>query len=138
MRPTRRLSVLAAALLTSGVAHAAPVVTSGTFTLAIEGLAPITIPTSGTISVTGSTTIVPAGYVSLPTRVTVPVTSTTWPTSLEISRLSNLTGTFRSGGAGGLGETCPTGVSAACVTAGGVGGAMAMTGTVFLFPRDLW
>jgi hypothetical protein len=121
----------AGSLLVGGAAQAGPVVTSGSISLSIQGLAPISIPTSGTITVSGSSTIVPAGYVNLPATLTIPVSATTAISQLKVTSLSNLTGTFFAGGATAEGP-CPVGVSAACVTQGGVGGQMALTGTIFV------
>jgi hypothetical protein len=124
----------AGSLLVGGAAQAGPVVTTGSLSLSIQGLAPIAIPTSGTITVTGSSTIVPAGYVNLPATLTIPVTATTAISQLKVTKLGNLTGTFRSGGAlvDFPGETCPVSASNACVTGGGVGGTMPLTGTIFV------
>ncbi|MGH0037556.1 MAG: PEP-CTERM sorting domain-containing protein [Myxococcota bacterium] len=116
-------------MLAATSASAAPVVTTGSFTLEIQGLAPIGFATAGTVSVSGSTVVVPAGYV-VGAPLTVPVTASTAIAQIKLVNLTNLTGTFSPGGAGGIGETCPPAAGQACVTAGGIGGTMALTGIV--------
>jgi len=122
----------AGSLLVGGAAQAAPTATTYVFGLSIEGLAPITIGGSGTVSVGASTTIIPAGFVNLGAAITIPVSATTAIAQIKATKLSNLTGTFSAGGAGGLGETCPAAAGEACVANTGVGGQMALTGTVFV------
>jgi hypothetical protein len=132
----RKLSgILAAvAMLAATSASAGLVPTTGSLSLSLQGLAPIVINTSGTVSVSGSTVVVPAGYVALGTTLVIPVTASTAIAQLKVSKLSNLTGVFSPGKAlaDAPGETCPAASGQACVTGGGIGGAMALTGTIFV------
>jgi hypothetical protein len=135
-------AILAAgALLTGGTAQAAPVVTTAILGVAIQGLAPLTVTSVGTVDVTGSTVTVPAGLVTLTSTIVVPVTGTTAINTLSIKVLSNLAGTFSVGGVTAAlpGEVCPGGgpvanasSGAACNVGGGIGGSMILTGTIFV------
>lgn len=118
--------------LGAAAAEAVPVASTATLTVRIPGSDPFDIVGSGTVDVIGSTIVVPAGMVSLSTSVVVPVTSSTAIASISASHLSNLTGTFSLGGAALAGETCPPAPDSACVNGGGLGGVMALTGTVFV------
>jgi len=130
-------AILAAgALLTSGTAQAAPVVTNAILGVSIQGLAPLTIGGAGTVDVTGSTVTVPAGLVTLGSTIVVPVTGTTAIVSLSVSTLSNLAGVFSPGGVSGS-EVCGSATPVAngssgiaCNSGLGVGGAMTLTGTI--------
>lgn len=73
-----------------------------------------------------------AGLVVLTSPAVVPVTGTTALQHLSASQLSNLSGTFSLGGGALPGETCPPGVGEACVGGDRLGGAMGLTGTMFL------
>ena len=131
----KKLFVLMAAgsLLVGGTAQAVPVFTTATLSLSISGLAPITIPGGGTISIVGSTTFVPVGLIALGATLIIPVTATTAIAQLKVTSLLNGAGTFRAGGAFSQAappETCPTGAAMACVTGGGVGGTMSLIGTI--------
>ena len=133
-------AILAAgALVMGGTAQAAPVATNAILGVAIQGLAPLTVGGSGSIDVTGTTVTVPAGLVTLGSAIIVPVTASTAIDTLSISKLTNLSGTFSIGGVTNqLGsEVCPGGGpaangsgGAACNTGGGLGGVMALTGTI--------
>jgi len=132
------LAILGAAALLGTVhpAQAAVVFTNAIVGVAIQGLAPITVGGSGTISVVGSTIFVPAGLVTLGTKITVPTTGTSAITSLTLVKLTNLAATFRFGGVTtqAPGEVCPgTGnhpLGFGCNVGGGLGGVMALTGTI--------
>jgi hypothetical protein len=75
--------------------------------------------------------------VSRATTVVVPVTATTTLQALTFVGLSNQSGTFSIGGltAQAPGEVCPGGPATgeACHAGGGVGGTMALTGTMYLY-----
>jgi len=92
----RGLAVLAAValVLVAGVARAAPVVATGTLGFRIPGFGSLTVAGSGTLDVTGSTVTVPAGFITLPLTVLIPVTGTTAIDGLSFSGLGNLFGTF--------------------------------------------
>lgn len=132
----RKLFAIMAAgsLLVSGAATAAPVPTGIILGVSIQGLAPITLAGTTTVSVTGSTVTIGAGAITLPAPLVVPVTGTTAINSLTAKVLSNLAGTFSAGGvtAQGAGELCGAGPGAgqACNVGGGVGGIMGLTGAI--------
>jgi hypothetical protein len=141
MRKLFAILVAGSLLTMGGVAQAAPVPTTATLGVAIQGLAPLTVAGSGTVTVSGNTVIVPAGLVSLVGTIVVPVTGSTAINTLSIMTLSNLSGTFSLGGVTAqLGsEVCGSANPAAngssgigCNTGGGIGGVMALTGTVFV------
>jgi len=133
-------AILAAgALLMAGTAQAAPVATGATLGVAIQGLAPLTVAGAGNVDVTGNTVTVPAGLVSLGSAITVPVTGSSAVTSLTLTKLSNQAGTFSLGGVTAQlpSEICPSATppsnssgGAACNLGGGVGGVMALAGTI--------
>jgi len=129
------------ALLTGGTAQAATVATNAVLGVSIQGLAPLTVAGSGNVDVTGSTVTVPAGLVSLGFTIVVPVTGTTAINTLSIMTLSNLSGTFSVGGVTNQlpSEVCTSATplangsgGSACNTGGGIGGSMALTGTIFV------
>jgi hypothetical protein len=125
----------AGSLLVSGAASAAPVATPITLAVAIQGLAPITLAGSTTVSVTGNTVFIGAGAVALTGKVVVPVTGTTAVASITATKLSNLSGTFSLSGVSNQtpSEVCPGGgpaAGAACNAGGGIGGVMGLTGTL--------
>jgi hypothetical protein len=132
----RKLFAILAAgsLLVSGAAQAAPVATSASLSVAIQGLAPIALVGGGVVSVTGSTVVVPAGLVSQVGSLTIAVTATSAVNSLVATGISNLAGTFSLGGvmAQAPGEVCGLGPAngTACNVGGGVGGVMALGGTI--------
>jgi len=140
MRRSTLAIVAAVAALSSSGAQAAPVVTNAILGISIQGLAAVTVGGVGTVDVTGSTVTVPAGLVTLGATLVVPVTGTTAVTSLTwLDGLANLGGVFSSGGVS-AGEICTGAAPAAngsggvaCNVGGGVGGAMALTGTFELF-----
>lgn len=132
MRMPFAILVAATFILIGTSAGAAPA-TTASLRLEIQGLAAVTVTGIGTISVQpSSTTFVPAGLLQVISPITVPVTSTTTVAQLRVTKLSNLSGTFRTGGAlsQAPGETCPPAPRQACVTGGGRGGVMALTGTI--------
>ena len=98
MRKLFAVLVAGSMLTLGGVAQAAPVATSAVLGVAIQGLAPLTVGGAGTVSVTGSTVIVPAGIAALVGTIIVPVTGSTAIDTLSIMTLSNLSGTFSLGG----------------------------------------
>jgi len=125
----------AGALLVSGTAQAAPVATTASLSVAIQGLAPIALFGGGSVSVSGTTVIVPAGLISQVGSLTIAVTGTTAVNSLIATGIGNLGATFSMGGvtAQAAGEVCPGGGPAAqdaCNVGGGVGGVMALTGVI--------
>lgn len=130
--------LLACGLLLSSAAHAAPRTTGAVLGVSIQGLAPLSnTGPGGTIDVTGTTVTVPAGIVALAGPLTVPVTGASAVQSLVITKLSNLSATFSLGGvtAQSPAEVCPGGgpaLDVACNAGAGIGGAMALTGTVFV------
>jgi len=136
MRATfRLLVVLAAAGSLAAPATAAPVATSASLSVSIQGLAPISLIGGGFVSVSGFTLIVPAGLVTQIGSLTIPVTGTTAVNSLVATGIANLGATFSLGGvtAQAPGEVCPGGGPAAgqaCNAGGGVGGVMALTGVI--------
>ncbi len=117
-----------------GPAAAAPVTTHATLRIAIQGLAPITLFGSGTVSVTGSQVVVPAGLVAQVGTLIIPVCGTTAVSSIVATGIGNLAGTFSPGGvtAQAPGELCGSGpaVGRACNVGGGIGGVMGLTGVV--------
>lgn len=145
MRRFTGIVAASALLLFSGAAMAAPVETGVTLQVEIQGLAPIEVNGTGTIDVSGedgSTITVPAGIVSLNEQVIIPVTASTSVNSLTVTKLSNLGGTFSAFGVTNqyAAEICPTagpGPKEACNSGGGIGGVMALTGTVFIHLNPL-
>ena len=139
-------AILAAGSLLAfgGTAQAAPVSVGATLSLEIVGLAPITIGGAGVITVSGGTVIVPAGLVTLTSKITVPVTGTSAITSLRLlTGVANVAATFRPGGVTSQApnEVCvgtATGGPGAnalgfgCNTGGGLGGVMGITGTILV------
>jgi hypothetical protein len=125
----------AGALLMSGTASAAPVATGAALSVAIQGLAPITLLGGGVVDVTGYTVTVPAGVVSQIGSLTIAVTATSAVNSLVATGITNLSAVFSLGGitAQAPGEVCPGGgpaAGAACNVGGGVGGVMALGGVI--------
>ena len=121
------------ALLVSGQAQAVP--TNAALSVSIQGLAPISLVGAGSVTVIGSTVIVPAGLISQVGSLTIAVTGTTAVNSLIATGIGNLGATFSMGGvtAQAAGEVCPGGGPAAqdaCNVGGGVGGVMALTGVI--------
>jgi hypothetical protein len=121
------------ALFTSGTASAVP--TGAALSVAIQGLAPITLLGGGSVGVSGSTVTVPAGLVSQVGSLTIAVTATTAVNSLVATGITNLSAVFSLGGVTGQApaEVCPGGgpaAGAACNVGGGVGGVMALGGTI--------
>jgi len=130
-------AILAAgALLVSGTAQAVPVATgSASLSVAIQGLAPITlVGPGGLVDVTGTTVTVPAGIVSQVGSLTIAVTATSAVNSLVAVGITNLSGTFSLGGVTGqaAGEVCGAGPAngTACNVGGGIGGVMALGGVI--------
>jgi len=128
-----------APLAFAGRASAAPVFTNAVLGVSIQGLAPLTVAGSGFVDVTGTTLTVPAGLVSLGFTIIVPVTGTTAINTLQVSKLSNLAGTFSAGGVTAQlpSEVCTSATpfangsgGSACNVGGGLGGTMALTGTI--------
>jgi len=141
MRKLFAILVAGSMLTLGGVAQAAPVATGVTLGVAIQGLAPLTIGGFGNVDVTGSTVTVPAGLAFLVGTIVVPVTGSTSINTLSIMTLSNLSGTFSLGGVTAQlpAEVCPSltppangSSGVACNVGGGFGGAMALTGTIFV------
>ncbi len=141
MRKLLAILVAGSMLTLGGVAQAAPVATGAVLGVAIQGLAPLTIAGGGMVDVTGSTVTVPAGLAALVGTIIVPVTGSTSINTLSIMTLSNLSGTFSLGGVTAQlpAEVCPSATppangstGAACNMGGGIGGAMALTGTIFV------
>jgi hypothetical protein len=127
------LPALAAVLLASAPAAAAPISYSGTLTVEIVGVGAVPIPAAGSIDVSGSTYQISAGLVSHGTPITVPVTSTTSIDSLRAVGISNLAASLAAGGATTqiAGEVCATPAAGeACVAGGGIGGPMGITGVL--------
>ncbi len=128
------LLALALALGLAAPAGAAPMVWNANLTLgmAIQGIAPITISSPGTVSVDlpGQTLSVGAGAVVYATPIVVPVTSTSAIQSVTIPSIQNLTGSFFLGGGAVPGESCPPGLREACVAGTGIGGQMGIDATV--------
>jgi hypothetical protein len=136
----RLLPILAAgALLAATSATAAPVATQATLSVSIEGIATITVSSSGTVEVSGSTVSIPAGLVALTTPYVIPVTASTAIQQIRGSFLGHLSGTFAPGGISTQlpPEIC-TGAAPgeACNAGTGVGGAMALTGTILVTILD--
>ncbi len=130
-----RLLASIAALGFAGPALAAPVQTNVILGINLQGIAPLTISGATTVSVSGSSVAIPAGAVSLPFDLILPVTSTTAIASITVMTLSNQAGTFSAGGvtAQAPGEVCPgggPGWGVACNQGGGVGGVMGINGFV--------
>lgn len=127
--------VLSHALLSivfAGTATAAPIGMTGTLTIDF-GLAAITLSGSGTVDSTGGSLSVPAGFFLQAGPVIVPVTAVTAVASLSAAGISNLSGTFASGGVTSQipSEVCSSpGPSEACVSGGGIGGQLALAGTI--------
>lgn len=138
LRLLRASAFVSCLLALPTVAHAVPVPTGSILGIAIQGLAPLTTSgPGGVVDVTGTTITVPAGILTLGASITIPVTGVTAVNSLVITKLSNLSATFSIGGvtAHSPAEVCPSGgpaAGSACNTGGGLGGAMAITGTVFV------
>ena len=130
-------------LLAAGPAGAAPVSTGAVLEIDGLGFSPVPIAGSGTITVSGSTVIVPAGLVALTSKITVPVTASTALTGLRLlTGVANRPATFRIGGVTSQvpSERCPGSgnntLGVACNQGGGLGGVMSLTGTIlFIGPR---
>ena len=140
----RKLFAILAAVSVLAVgapAQAALVATNAILSVAIQGLAPLSIAGTGFVDVTGSTVTVPAGLVTLTGALIVPVTGVTSVVSLSVPALSHLSGVFSRGGVP-LSEKCPLGgpvapgsaippIGQACNNpVGHGGGIMALTGTI--------
>lgn len=122
-------------LATAGPAAAAPMTANATLSVHIQGLAPVVISSAGTLDVTGGVVSVPAGLVTQPGVLVVPVTATSAVHSLSVSGLSNLSGVFSVGGmtAQAPGEICGgggPGFGEACNVGGGLGGLMGLAGVI--------
>ena len=135
----------AAALVVATSASAAPVVRPANFiiSIAIQGLAPITLTGSGNATVDSATSgiALAAAAISLTADVVVPVTATTVVKQVTAKKgIANKAGTFREflASSGGVttqlpGELCGgggKGPGKACNEGGGLGGKMGITGTV--------
>ena len=130
-------SLLALALAAPAVAAPTPV--TATLRIDVRGLAPVSVSNPGTIDITAGVLTVPAGLVSLPGTLVVPVTGVSSVTSLSVTGVGNLAGTFSVGGvtAQAPGEVCPGGLAPAgtlgglaCNVGGGLGGVMGLTGNI--------
>ncbi len=130
----RKLFAIVGALALAGSASAAPVAGPITLSVAIQGLAPITITGSGTVSVTGHTIIIGAGTIGLAAPVVIPVTATSAINSITATQISNQSGTFSMGGVTNQlpSEVCggPPPASSACNGGGSIGGVMGLSGVI--------
>ncbi len=130
----RKLFAILGVLALAGPAHAGLVAGPINLTVAIQGLAPITINSSGTVSVTNHTIIIAAGAVGLPAPVVIPVTATSAINSITATQISNQSGTFSLGGITNQlpSEICPTAIPAnsACNAGGNIGGVMGLSGII--------
>jgi hypothetical protein len=119
-------------LLAAGSAAAAPIAVSASLRIELGYLGAVVATDTGVIDVSGGVYTIPAGLVSL-ASATVPVTATTAVGSLVALGIANLAGTFAPGGVTSQapGEVCLAPMSAqACVSGGGLGGVMALTGVI--------
>jgi len=133
------VSAITSALVLAAPASAAPVAATATLSITMPTLGVLTAAGSGMVDVTGGVLTVPAGLVSAAGPLVVPVTGTTAVNELTLVGLANATGTFSLGGvtAQAPGEICPGGLAPAggagglaCNVGGGLGGTMALTGTI--------
>jgi len=127
---------LALALLALAPAvQAAPIAVSYTLTITygFESPSPGPLPGTGVVDVSGGTLTIPAGFFDIDSLV-VPVSASTAVNSpLVFQNVSNQTGTFRLGGVASQapGELCPAPAPGyACNVGGGVGGTMAVLGSL--------
>jgi len=134
----RKLLVLLAAgalAFAATSATAAPVSGPTSLSVSIQGLSPVTISGSGSVDVTGSTITVPAGVVTQGAPITISVSGSTAIAQIKASGIGNQSGTFSLGGITAQlpGEVCASAAPGeACNAGGGIGGAMGITGTVFV------
>jgi hypothetical protein len=130
------LGILAAAAfaMTATSATAATVNGTAKLSVSIQGLAPITLTSTGVSwDQTGSTVTVGAGLVAQTAPIVIAVTGATAIQSVSASGIANQAGTFSLGGITAQlpGEVCASAAPGqACNSGGGVGGAMGLTGTV--------
>lgn len=130
----KALATLALAL--AGSARAGPVTTDVQLVVQIADERPIVFTGSGTVTVSGDTVHVPAGLISA-TSIPVPVSAVSaYYSPLRLNNLSNQAGVFRPDGVAtqAPSEICPGSGNAAagfaCNVGGGVGGVMALEGTL--------
>lgn len=127
------VAALAAVLSWSGAAQAAPWNVQATLEISIAPSLPAVTATGvGQVDLTAGTLSVPASLVTL-SSATFPVTATTAIDSVQVSGLGNGAGTFSIGGVtvNAPSEICATPpASEACVSGGGLGGLMSLTGVV--------
>jgi hypothetical protein len=125
----------ASALLFAGsTATAAPVATTASLVLTIQNVGSLTITGAGSVNVSGSTVTMAAGLVAQGTApIVIVVTGTTAVQSLTAVGLGNGAGTFIPGGGTASGEGCAgLTLGVACNQGGGIGGSMALLGTIFV------
>jgi len=144
MRKLFGLFAVGALVLGGSVAQAAPVSVTGSIRVdlgalggfTITGMGDVELTGSGSISlggVTGSQLAVPAGLVTLPTQISIPLTpnQSTLVTNIVLNPgLGNAAGSFQSGFVPTANEQCPVATGQACVVGGGAGGIMTIQGTV--------
>jgi len=128
-------ALVLAAVCTLGALPAGAGPVSGPISLSvdIQGLPALTVTTTGTVDVTGSTIQIAAGAVLQAAPLTVPVTGTSGIASVKASGLGNLSGTFSLGGITAQlpDEVCASAATGqACNSGGGIGGAMGLQGSV--------
>jgi len=131
------LGVLSAFALAFAATSASAAPVSGKIQLSIEilGLAPIPISSMGTVDVTGAKITIAAGAISQGGPIIVPVTGATAIQSIRAVGIANKAGMFSPGGISAQlpGEVCAGAApSSACNSGTGIGGAMGLTGTIFV------
>jgi hypothetical protein len=119
-------------LLLAGPAAAAPIAVNATLRIDVFGFGGFQVAGSGSIDVSGGVYTIPAGLLSV-ASLTVPVTTTSAVNSLVVTGIGNLAGTFAPLGVTtqAPAEICPVApLGQACVSGGGLGGIMALTGVI--------
>jgi hypothetical protein len=127
------LLAVAALLMASAPAAAAPMLYAGQLTIDFPGVPNVVVQGSGTVDVSGGTVQIAAGVVSQTGTMTIPVTSTTAIDSLKAVGFANLAASLAMGGATTqvAGEVCTSPASGeACVAGGGLGGLMGIAGVL--------
>lgn len=127
-------------LVVAAPARAATVATDVTLSIEIGGRTVLEAYDAGTVTVSGGTVYLPAGLISLESKVSVAVTGISGIDALRLEKgVSNLAATFRAGGVTTQvpSELCPaTGnppVGGACNAGGGIGGHLALSGSLLVF-----
>jgi len=135
MRKLLGIAAACALAFTATSASAAPVSGKISLSVSIQGLAPVSITSAGSVDVTGSTITIAAGAVSQVGVIVIPVTGSTAIASISASGIANQAATFSLGGITNQlpGEVCAGAApGVACNSGGNIGGAMGLDGTVFV------